>query len=87
MSHLHSRKYVASGGVVSVQCSHQINVLVLDDANYSRYKNGSNAQYYGGFYTHFPANIAVPHSGNWNVVLAMPPGRTANINYSINIIE
>lgn len=86
MSHIHSREWVDSESIVSVQCSHQINVLVMDDTNYSKYKRGQSAQVYGGFYTHFPANISVPHSGNWNVVLALPPGHRANINYSINII-
>lgn len=86
VSHIQSREYIESGKVVSVQCSHQINVLVMDDTNYSKYQRGQSAKVYGGFYTHFPANIAVPHSGNWNIVLALPPGHRANINYSINII-
>lgn len=86
MSYIHSREWVDSGSIVSVQCSHQINVLVMDDTNYSMFKRGQSAKVYGGFYTGFPANISVPHSGNWNVVLALPPGRRANIKYSINII-
>lgn len=87
MSHIHSREHAEQGDVVSVQCSHQINVMVMDDANYSKYKRGQNAKIYGGFYTHFPANIAIPHTGTWNVVLALPPGHRANIQYSINIIR
>ncbi|WP_072159921.1 DUF1883 domain-containing protein [Pluralibacter gergoviae] len=86
MSYIHSREYVENGSIVSVQCSHQINVLVMDDQNYNKYRNGSRFTYHGGFYTHFPANIAVPHSGYWNVVLALAPGHRANIQYSINII-
>ncbi|MEB7063958.1 DUF1883 domain-containing protein [Escherichia coli] len=86
MSYIHSREWVDSGSIVSVQCSHQINVLVMDDTNYSKYKRGQSAQVHGGFYTRFPANISVPHSGNWNVVLALPAGHRANIKYSINVI-
>ncbi|MBN3137433.1 DUF1883 domain-containing protein [Pectobacterium punjabense] len=86
MSHIHSREHADEGDVFSVQCSHQINVLLMDDINYRRYKSGQSAKYYGGFYTHFPANISVPNSGFWNVVLALPPGHRANIRYSINII-
>lgn len=86
MSYIQSREWVESGSVVSVQCSHQINVLVMDDTNYNKYKRGLNSQVYGGFYTHFPVNIPVPHSGYWNIVLALPPGHRANINYSINIL-
>ncbi|EFE96628.1 DUF1883 domain-containing protein [Serratia odorifera] len=87
MSHIHSREHMDAGSVVSVQCSHQINVLLMDDSNYSAYKSGRNARYYGGFYKQFPARISVPHSGNWNVVLALPPGHRANIQYSINVIN
>lgn len=86
MSHIHSRQYINDGDVVSVQCSHQINVLVMDDSNYSAYKAGRSARYFGGFYKMLPANIPVPHAGYWNVVLALPAGHRANISYSINII-
>ncbi|HID7796967.1 TPA: DUF1883 domain-containing protein, partial [Proteus mirabilis] len=54
---------------------------------FNNYKNGRQAKYYGGFYKRFPANIAVPHSGYWNVVLALPAGHRANIRYSINILR
>ncbi len=86
MSHIHSREYIEGGSTVSVECSHQINVIVMDDSNYSNFKNGRSFKHYGGFYKRFPANITVPHSGNWNVVLALPAGHQANIRYSINVI-
>ncbi|MEE7109644.1 DUF1883 domain-containing protein [Escherichia coli O134:H31] len=48
------------GDLVSVQCSHQINVLLMDDSNYQAFKRGGRFTYYGGFYERFPANITVP---------------------------
>ncbi|HIG9583250.1 TPA: DUF1883 domain-containing protein [Escherichia coli] len=75
------------GDIVRVQCSHQINVLLMDDSNYQAFRRGGRFTYYGGFYERFPANITVPHSGYWNVVLALPPGHRANIRYSINVIR
>ncbi|CFR16177.1 DUF1883 domain-containing protein [Yersinia enterocolitica] len=87
MTHIHSREYMEDGNVVTVECSHQINVLLMDDSNYNSYRRNGRATYYGGWYTHFPANISVPHSGHWNVVLALPAGHRANIKYSINIIN
>ncbi|EPG7576011.1 DUF1883 domain-containing protein [Providencia rettgeri] len=84
---VHSRDYINGNDVVSVQCSHQINVLVMDDHQFNNYRNGRDAKIYGGFYKQFPANIRVPHSGYWNVVLALPAGHRANIRYSINIIS
>jgi len=86
MSFIHSKKFINGGDVVSVDCSHQINVLVMDDNNFNNYQHGRQFTYYGGFYKRFPANITVPHSTNWNVVLALPPGHSANIRYSINIL-
>ncbi|CBJ83083.1 hypothetical protein XBJ2_2000001 [Xenorhabdus bovienii str. Jollieti] len=87
MSYIHSREYLKDGNVVSVQCSHQINVLVMDDNQYSNYRNGRQYRYYGGFYKQFPANIIPPHSGYWNVVLAMPPGYSANIKHTISVLN
>ena len=87
MSFIHSREYVNGDDVFSVQCSHQINVLVMDDHQFNNYRNGRDAKIYGGFYKQFPANIRVPNSGYWNVVLALPAGHRANIRYSINIIS
>jgi hypothetical protein len=57
------------GSIVSVQCSHQINVLC--DAAYNRYKRGESCKVYGG-YKQFPANIAVPHSGTGMFWLSLP---------------
>ena len=71
---IHSREYLNGGDVVVVDCTHQSNVLVMDDANFNAYRRGSSARYYGGFFTHLPARIPVPHSGNWNIVLDAPRG-------------
>ena len=46
----------------------------MDDVNFSAYRRGASARYYGGFYTRLPARIPVPHSGNWNIVLEAPRG-------------
>ncbi|MDY3570236.1 DUF1883 domain-containing protein [Enterobacter hormaechei] len=86
MSYIHKRSHVDAGGVISVQCSHQINVLVMNDSDYRAYKQGRNFDYHGGFFTHFPANITVPCSGYWNIVLALPSGRRATIRHSISIL-
>lgn len=80
---IHSRDYLQSGDIFVVNCTHQSNVLVMDDHNFRTYQRGGRAQYYGGFYRHFPARIAVPHSGNWNVLLEAP----RNARYAINLLR
>ena len=86
MSFLHSREYLNVGDIVEVDCSHQCNVMLLDDSNFRHYQNNDNFSYYGGFCEKFPARIGVPSSGNWNIVIDLGGG-TANIRYSINIIR
>ncbi len=71
---IHAREHFGSGGAFVVNCSHQSNVLVMDDDNLRRYRQGDSAHYYGGFYRRFPARVPVPRSGNWNVLLECPPG-------------
>jgi hypothetical protein len=80
---IHSREYLERGDVVIVQCDHQCNVLVMDDSNFSSYRQRRSYRYDGGgFYKMLPARISVPHSDNWNVVIDLGGGR-ANIKYGI----
>lgn len=84
MSFIHAREFLNEDDVVIVHCSHQCNVLLLDDSNFSYYRSGRRCSYYGGFYQRLPARIPAPHSGNWNIVIDLGGG-SANIRYSINI--
>ena len=86
MSHIHSQDHFEEGQTVVVNSSHQINVMLMDDSAYQSFKRGRRFNYWGGFYTHFPAKITVPHTGYWNIVLSLPPGHRANIEYSINVL-
>ncbi len=86
MDFIHSRKHLQQGDVVVVDCSHQSNILLMDDSNFSKYKNGNEYRHFGGFYDMLPARISVPHTGNWNITIDLG-GRRANIEYSINILS
>ncbi len=80
---IHSREYLSSGDLVVVNCTHQSNVLVMDDTNFRAYQRGGHASYYGGFFTHFPARVRVPHAANWNVVLEAPD----NARYGMSVVR
>ncbi len=86
MQHLHTREYLSAGTIVQVNCSHQCNVLLMDDTNYSNYKSGRNYKYYGGWRTSFPTQITVPKTGYWNVVIDLAKG-SARIQHSIKFIK
>ena len=86
MSFLHSKERLQSGDIVVVNCSHRCNIMLLDDYNFRNYKSGSQFKYFGGHYKMFPARIAAPASGNWNIVLDLGGG-SATIRHSISIIR
>jgi hypothetical protein len=72
--------------VVQVHCSHRCNVRLVDDSNFQRLRRGDRHTYYGGHFTQFPATIAAPSSGYWNIVLDLGGG-SANIRYSFNVLK
>ncbi|MBL0371063.1 DUF1883 domain-containing protein [Rhizobium sp. KVB221] len=83
---IHSHQNLAKGDIVVVQCSHQCNILLLDDANFALYRKRQKHTYFGGHYTHFPAKLAVPATGHWNVVIDLA-GRQAAIQHAISYIR
>ncbi len=85
MSFLHKRMQLNQGDTVVVDCSHQCNIMIMTDSNFSNYKRGNGFQYYGGHYSRLPAQILVPNNGAWNIVLDLGGG-SASIRHSISII-
>lgn len=83
--HLHSRLFLQDGDVAEVDCDTQANIMLMDDSNYSSYKAGRSYRYQGGFFTHFPARLAPPRSGYWNVVLDLGGGK-ATVSHSIRVL-
>jgi len=59
---------------------------MTDDQNFSLYKKGKIFQYYGGHFTDFPARITAPVSGEWNITIDTPDGKT-DFEYSIRMIK
>lgn len=84
---LHKREHLNAGCIVEVDCSHQCNIVLLDDSNFSNYKNGRQFTHHGGggLFKRFPARLQVPNTGYWNIVLDLGGG-SANIRHSIRFI-
>lgn len=82
---IHAREHLDAGATVRVDCDHQCNVLVMDDANFAAYRRGGQYRYHGGFFERLPALVGVPHSGFWNTVIDLAGGR-ANIGYNIQYV-
>ncbi|HAS8353704.1 DUF1883 domain-containing protein [Morganella morganii] len=87
MQFLHKRMHLNAGDTVVVGCSHQCNILLMTDSNFSNYKSGRGFSHHGGggFFTRLPAKLVAPHSGYWNITLDLGGG-SANIKHSISVI-
>lgn len=83
---MHGREHLSNGDAVRVDCDTQCNVMLLTDGEFANYQRGASYNYYGGFCTHFPATIAAPNSGFWNVVIDLGGG-SASIRYSISVVK
>lgn len=86
MDFLHNREHLNQGDVVVVDCSHQCNIMLINDSNFSKYKSGQKFSYHGGHYKMFPAKLPAPSSGYWNIVLDLGGG-SATVRHSISIIR
>jgi uncharacterized protein DUF1883 len=83
---LHQRLFLKDGEVVEVDSDTQANVVLMEDSDYSNYEAGRSYHYCGGFFTHFPARLAPPRSGYWNVVLVLGGG-LATVRHSMRVIS
>jgi hypothetical protein len=86
MKFFDKREYLEAGELAVVTCSHQCNVRLMDDVNFSRYQRGESFYSYGGGYRRFPVHIAAPTSGFWTCVLDLG-GYVASIRYSIKFLR
>ena len=83
MNFIHSREHLNRGDIVQLDCDTQCNFMITTDSNFSSYRRGGRFQYCGGHYKYFPAQIVVPHSDNWNIMIDLGGGR-ANIHYNLS---
>jgi hypothetical protein len=69
MNFLHYEFDLDSNDVVEVTLDRQANVRLLDDADYSLYRRGSEHRYYGGLAKESPVRVPAPHAGHWHLVI------------------
>jgi hypothetical protein len=59
------------GDIAEVTLSTGANVRLLDQSNFSRYRNGQEHRYHGGLATRSPVRMSIPSSGRWHVAVDM----------------
>lgn len=62
--------YLAQGRVVQIQISGDApNVRLMDDFNFSRYRQGRECEFVGGIPKRTIVRLATSHSGHWHVAI------------------
>lgn len=69
MNYLHYDLQLQSGEVVEVTLDKQANVRLLDEPNFSLYRQGKRHRYYGGLATKSPVRLSPPNAGRWHLVV------------------
>lgn len=85
MRFIHQRRQLKKGDIVHLDCDTQCNFMLLSDADYAAYQKVRPFRYCGGTFKRFPAEIAVPESGEWNIVIDLA-GAKGEIQYNITIV-
>ncbi len=70
---------------MQLDCDTQCNFMLICDAEYARYQEAKRFAYHGGTFKTFPAQIPVPESGEWNIVIDLA-GARKEIQYNVIII-
>ena len=86
MQFRYSQTWLNSGDTVVMDSNYACNFMVMDSINFMAYKSGRSFRYYGGHFSHFPAGITVPHSGNFYVVVDLG-GRRGMLSYNLKVLK
>ncbi|WP_439856830.1 DUF1883 domain-containing protein [Pseudomonas syringae] len=79
MKFVHQREHLNEDDLVVIECSQTCNIRLMNDANFRSFKNGGRHTYHGGAFDRFPAKIAAPSTGFWNITIDTA-GRKADTN-------
>ncbi|WP_148251447.1 DUF1883 domain-containing protein [Raoultella terrigena] len=84
---IHKRLYTEAGNFIIIKSSNPLIIMVSDDEEHKRYMSKGTANFYGGFFNHFPALIQVPETGYWNVCVDSCGFATDKMEYSVEIFR
>jgi Domain of unknown function (DUF1883) len=83
---LHYDLRLGPDDVVQVTLDKQANVRLMDDMNFSNYKQGRNHHYYGGLAKVSPASVRPPHAGRWHLAIDLG-GHAGTVTASVRVLS
>lgn len=73
------------GEIVEVTLTSGANVRLMDNSNFTNYKNGRKHRYQGGLAKQSPTRLQIPNSGHWHIAIDMQ-GLRGSTRASIRIL-
>lgn len=79
-------RQLSQGQVIEVTLiGNSANILLLDNSNFSNYKNGRPYKYYGGNMTTSVSRLLIPNAGHWHVVIDLK-GHSGSVESSVQVL-
>lgn len=85
MDDMHYEFTIGPENIIEVNLDSQANVLLMDDVNYSNYRNNRSFSYIGGLVKATPYQIRPPHPGHWHIVIDLG-GRPGKVRAALRIL-
>ncbi|CAM3774135.1 DUF1883 domain-containing protein [Alkalicoccus chagannorensis] len=79
------RQYLTRGDTVSVELNRTAQVRLMDRNNFDRFKQNKECTFYGGMAKQSPAEIEVPRSGEWYIVIT-PRNKGDHVEFSVRFL-
>lgn len=86
VNYLHYEFDLGADDVVEVILEGKANVRLLDDSNFTLYREGKKHRYYGGFANKSPIWIPAPHAGHWHLVIDLG-GYAGTVRASARVLQ
>ena len=74
------------GDILSIIIDRKVNIYLMDNINFTRYKNNNSCEYYSSASNNSPYNITVPRTDHWFIVIDLGGG-TGILTYSIKVFK
>ena len=73
------------GEIVEITLTNGANVRLVDNVNFTSYKNGRQHRYIGGLAKKSPIRLEIPRSGHWHIAIDMQ-GLRGNTRASVRLL-
>ena len=78
--------YRRRGEIVEITLTRSANVRLMNNSNFSNYRNGRRYNYIGECTTQSPVRLQIPNSGHWHVAIDMQ-GLQGSTSASVRILS